>query len=93
MSEWQPIESAPKDGTLILAWGCWAGEINGPDDDPELAIVCWDGQRGDYPGFDWMVTGTDAHAAWLKPTHWQPLPDAPTLNPTSSKNSMSGGRV
>lgn len=76
--EWQPIETAPRDGTHILGYGLWAGEINGPDDTPTHAVIYhWHG-GGDYEGFDWSVHGTDAYAAWMKPTHWMPLPDPPS---------------
>ena len=69
MSEWQPIETAPKDGTLILAWdGCqhdicewWDGSISGVRGPSERDAGWWiDNDRGE-----------------MKPTHWQPLPDPP----------------
>lgn len=64
---WQPIETAPKDGTWILLWQ--------PDNGPNIA--CWmdrdfpwwfidDGKHGPY-----AVRGAD-------PTHWQPVPDPPS---------------
>lgn len=74
---WQPIESAPKDGTHILAVGLWAGEINGPHFGECICVIRWDGGTTDYPGYEWSVTGTDAYSAWLKPTHWMPLPARP----------------
>ena len=78
MSEWQPIETAPKDGTLIMGWGVWAGEVNGPDDKLCQLVISWkfDG-RTDYAGFNWQVEGTDGYAAWMKPTHWKPLSKPP----------------
>ena len=78
MDRWLPIESAPRDGTKILVWGLWAGEINGPQDEPCMAIARWlYGGSTDWPGFEWSVYGTDAYAAWMKPTHWQSLPVPP----------------
>lgn len=77
MSDWQPIETAPRDGIAILGYWEWAGEINGIDHDKEIAIIFWSGGRTDYPGFEWVVRGTDAYAAWLRPTHWMPLPPPP----------------
>ncbi len=77
MDEWQPIATAPKDGRGILGWGVWAGEINGPEAQPTIAIICWGGGHSDYLGYDWVVVGTDAYAAWQKSTHWLPLPDPP----------------
>lgn len=75
MSKWQPIETAPKDGTWIISW-------NGD----EVAPASWgdnsEYQRGEvgwcygspwyggtlYDGINIMKT---------QPTHWMPLPDAP----------------
>jgi hypothetical protein len=63
--EWQPIETAPKDGTDVLLWvpdGTYfslmmTGSYEGED-------MGWcDNARGS-PGFD--------------PTHWMPLPPPPT---------------
>ena len=65
MSEWQPIESAPKDGTTILVgcnWepmfvvaafrdGCWT--------------VLWDGEK------------LDEKSGWDELTHWAPVSPMP----------------
>lgn len=78
MVTWQPIETAPRDGTPIIAYGRWAGEINGPDKEPGTYIVAWQyGGRTDYEGFEWTCQNTDAYAAWVKATHWMPLPEPP----------------
>lgn len=74
MTEWQPIETAPKDGTRILvfshAWGC---DIFG--------MAYW--FQGET--CDWI-----AHSLWAEPdkfkgsflpTHWLPLPQAPRSEP------------
>ncbi len=68
---WLPIESAPKDGTRILA----AGMKNGP----AIEIVSY-GRSGPYN------RSTKEYAkGWscipghlLAPTHWRPLPSAPS---------------
>lgn len=66
MNNWQPIETAPKDGTEVLVWT------------PDMycpAIAHWHAQRKIWvaEGFLEMyaLKGADT------PTHWQPLPDAP----------------
>ena len=65
MSAWQPIETAPKDGTSILVYG--------PDiRQPFYMDVCawppnWEGK--------WPVAYM-AYAAG-EPTHWMPLPQPP----------------
>jgi hypothetical protein len=63
MSDWQPIKTAPKDGTPIL---CFTpdGEfsaITGID-------VLW---------FDMGAWLYDAEPVLFQPTHWMPLPDPP----------------
>jgi hypothetical protein len=71
MSEWQPIETAPKDGTIVLVWGYH--EDNLEDEDPAT--------RRPWPA--WV--SVQKHIWWLAdglrqvkdPTHWMPLPEAP----------------
>lgn len=75
--DWQPIETAPKD-QMIEVFGQWAGEISGQDsEEPDIYIVTGECERPDYPGFTWLVHGTDAYAAWVKATHWRALRPAP----------------
>ncbi len=72
---WQPISTAPKDGTAMLAgWECrhsgW-----------RTAVVYWDRPYNPESKFDWCLEHTGAHAISShvdgEPSHWQPLPDAP----------------
>lgn len=73
MSEWQPIDTAPKDGSLILTWG-----------PHHVGVARWlDYAREPYlpdPSYRW--------AGWIdnydgedipEPTHWLPLPAPPTM--------------
>lgn len=68
MGEWQPIETAPKDGTNVLL-------VNRKGN---MAVGLWNG-RGVLEGW-WLRGGSypdvffnDHHG----PTHWMPLPEAP----------------
>lgn len=63
--DWQPIETAPKDGTrVILSWG--GKSING---------FYLDNSRTSTPWAGWRVESMVAQPAG-RPTHWQPFPDA-----------------
>lgn len=69
MNDWQPIETAPKDGTEVLLWGrC-------ERDGQFFAYDCnvgWydDGSIGDK--------GWTARDLPIEPSHWMPLPKPPT---------------
>lgn len=63
MSEWQPIETAPDDGTpMLVTWPC----TSGADVTVATKIEVW---RDYYSG--------DHLAAQERPTHWMPLPEPP----------------
>ena len=67
LSEWQPIETAPKDGTLVLV----AHPVTMRSDTDQIVRVAWmkDGLWASHPSC-WLV---NEHM----PTHWMPLPPAP----------------
>jgi hypothetical protein len=66
MSEWQPIETAPKDGTAFIGYSPeygWAGTVRfdlEDDEDPEIGNPNWE-----FLG------------ATVCCTHWMPLPEPP----------------
>jgi hypothetical protein len=78
MSEWQPIETAPKDGTDVIVMymhietqvvhnAFWMDEKD-----------CW---AGDNPGGWWSYVHSEVSREllddWRTPTHWMPLPPPP----------------
>lgn len=72
MNEWQPIATAPKDGTKIDLWFPRGGE-NG-----RFTNCFWKGDTWWY-GFDspdeqYECFTTNGKA---QPTHWMPLPEPP----------------
>jgi hypothetical protein len=71
--EWQPIETAPKDGTLIDLWGRNLLRVDRRGE--RIVNVRW-GACTDWLGReheDWLTgRGED-----YRPTHWMPLPDPP----------------
>jgi len=58
---WRPIESAPRDGTNIIAY-----------DDGATTVVFYDDERN-----DWFYPYKGGKTRWNTVTHWMPLPDAP----------------
>jgi hypothetical protein len=62
---WQPIETAPKDGTVILAYAKHAQVMNGEFHCAEVS-------------FDriWLAV-SPLHSWPAKCTHWMPLPAPP----------------
>lgn len=62
MNEWQHIESAPKDGTEILAWvpGWYRGKGGS-------IVLLW---------LDGKWTGIGLHRG-VNATHWMPIPPGP----------------
>ena len=99
MSDWQLIETAPKDGTPILIWqptrqrshympdgALKDGECSYTTDDPRLKF--FDDER--YAIGYWRPWGSwgDRNHSAVEPTHWTPLPEPPTARsaePTRSK--------
>lgn len=74
-SQWQSIETAPKDGTEVIVYrrdaGAFTAHYISPydvgvsdDDEPSWFTVCGEDLTGDLP------------------THWQPLPSPPTQEAT-----------
>lgn len=67
--DWQPIETAPKDGSkVILAWG--GKSVVGSYLDNSKKRFAWQG---------WTPMCNQPFPQGA-PTHWMPLPPPPTLN-------------
>lgn len=66
MSEWQPIETAPHDGTPVLVFSPgnvqWVGTW--------MPRTWQDDGAGDWEGYYGGTSPRD-------PTHWMPLPEPP----------------
>ena len=68
MSEWQPIETAPRDGTAILVW---PGVLFTEMTYFHTSVVRW---------HDWKEAWIEASGEEYNtfyPTHWMPLPPPP----------------
>lgn len=85
MADWQPIETAPRDGTFILAWGpepvsnpgyearqtYWAFYGEG-----SMAKAAYDRDEGPSGSWSWSEPCRGWVFSW-HPTHWMPLPSPP----------------
>ncbi len=85
MSEWQPIETAPKDGTDVLVYFgtmgvrqvSWCAPHWAEHDEKDYWSWCVDDNKhSPYALRGYSDTGPRA------PTHWMPLPAPPTQQPS-----------
>lgn len=97
VTAWWPIDSAPKDGTLIDAW-CRTLEEDGDRPDVQIRItdVAWESNfkdgRGENGGQGWSIVNADGNYGWVNGpccegglgwnvTHWRPVPAPPNSAP------------
>jgi hypothetical protein len=76
---WQPIETAPRNGTWVLIWPKYASN-------PLVAEFSNNRWYGCYEHYKvscgrWCEGGSVDTWPNLNPTHWQPLPPPPTETP------------
>jgi hypothetical protein len=78
MSEWQPIETAPKDGTRVLiTGGVWMDtRLAWPFDNQKALTHVEIAQYLEGDGFV-ISDFSDGTYEIAKPTHWMPLPAPP----------------
>jgi hypothetical protein len=73
MASWEPIETAPKDGTGVLLW-CDFGDTG-----TEMVAARWidnPAPAGPFGKFAWRDYQDGAVAEQIA-THWMPLPEPP----------------
>ena len=67
---WQPIKTAPMDGTIMDVW-C-------PEDTPQGGYRVPDSYWSTVDQI-WRRIGGASETTWMhQPTHWMPIPDAPS---------------
>ncbi len=69
--EWQPIETAPKDGTRVLVVSEMRGTTYAGPMPRRLMIAAWI-QTHAWKPHGWWSDGGNVY-----PTHWMPLPELP----------------
>ena len=79
---WQPIETAPKDGTLIILY---KPDGDGDDRSRTVDVGRWGEVWTTYRGM-WRMQACDG---WVTPTHWMPLPKPPVESWRDSRMAMA----
>jgi hypothetical protein len=69
MNPWNPIETAPKDGTMILLY------VGAFEDD--YAVAFWSGEYWHIGNPKYVKDGDKFNFEFGKPTHWMLLPPPP----------------
>jgi hypothetical protein len=69
MNEWQPIDTAPRDGRTIIAYR--------PTDPPHIEGMYWANYEKDNGAWHWSYDGESSLT--IPPSHWMPLPEPPQL--------------
>lgn len=80
MSEWQPIETAPKDGGPVLLWFPWGKTVDSDTGFNGIRFIGLWSSDGDGGPVCWRDP-EDFEALGDNATHWMPLP-APPEAPT-----------
>ncbi len=78
-SGWMPIETAPKDGTLIVLGarnGVWLGKY---------LPLYGSGYKPENPWSSMLLNHDHMAERYTRPTHWMPLPPPPTTSAGSGK--------
>lgn len=66
VDDWEPMDTAPKDGTVILVY-------RKIDADTIMNLVAWWSEKDRA----WQYGKFDRLRSELSPTHWMPLPEPP----------------
>lgn len=73
-TEWQPIETAPRDGTRFQAKSISKLIVAGRR--PVIKRVTWWGKASHVPLYGWCHGRGENVDLW-QPTQWAPIPDSP----------------
>ena len=82
-SAWQPIETAPRDGTWVRLAGGKCDFSEESDNKGREVTGQWTTDLYHKPGGNWQFAYYDEgfHGEYKNPTHWQPLPSSPPITP------------
>jgi hypothetical protein len=84
-SEWQPIETAPKDGSVVDLWVPSYRQVNDYLVEGHRVAACrWNDGWGDGGFWEAKFVEVDSFTPLdsidgQQPTHWMPLPEPPSI--------------
>lgn len=73
---WQPMETAPKDGTIV--------QLFDPVAEPPVSVGCWDEQAGMDGRPGWLIAEADFMPSLCRPRCWAPLLTRPDRAPAAN---------
>ncbi|MDE2019724.1 MAG: DUF551 domain-containing protein [Patescibacteria group bacterium] len=74
MNQWQPIETAPKDGTKIDLFVMSTASGRGG----RIPDCVWQSHKNKWKSHWFHGNGFEAtRVSWFEPTHWRPIPEPP----------------
>lgn len=80
---WQPIETAPKDGSSILLFGPCQWEDYYDEDPPHIGIGYYHEDEWREPEDPnkgrWRLISDNPYSDYCQATHWMPLPPEPKI--------------
>lgn len=74
MTKWQPIKTAPKDGSSVLLYGIQEPHELIKCDKPIVFSGYWD-----LTDDAWVSSGSTWTGPFYEATHWMPLPEPPEI--------------
>lgn len=88
MTEWKPIETAPKNGTFVLLHVPDGALESGPVTIGTYFNAEERDERGRFKKGEfvyahwtgWLGMDGDTRPSWCNPTHWMPLPSPPLIS-------------
>ena len=96
-SDWRPIETAPRDGTEIVAYLGGSSMANIEDPDNRFRVLRWSTHYSIFGLGGCWTDGLCTLGDRIDVTHWMPLPEPPETAPNPRRRTVTyaepeGGR-
>lgn len=84
---WQPIETAPKDGTTVIGFWCGSRGAIGVVNGTNYGITAFNPDRGEWYN---ASEADNVYDEWARPDFWRPLPAPPAIDQARGKGVARG---